>query len=678
MARMAPYGYQPLGTDGSAIRLISLLPGKWEEEVSIEIETVKLEMDTWPQYEALSYTWGAVEDPVPLRIGALTNQIINITQNLATALPYLRLPDRPRVLWIDAISIDQNNLIERSRQVRKMGDIFQKADKVIVWLGPEQDQSMLALSQMDFLASKIAIDWQSQTMQPVSTEHSEAHWADKNVALPYDWTTWNAMYCLLTRSWFERLWIWQEIRLRTREADLLCGTHNISWQQFRKAIFCLTVKAEVPDIGVGLHERVRHIFGLCNTNASARLEALISQTRYCRCSDPRDRIFAILGLVDKTEADIHIEPDYTHSVGKVYKDVAVEYIQKRKSLEILRYCGMRDKKSGLTKWIPKWAVPTELQDWQMPSWVPDWSLPTAGMDLPNVYATGTTFAEPNCDGSETLEVIGVALGTVTNLEPILPAEATRNIEETLGVMEKLAPTYFEDHEYIAGGSLADAFLRTVCCNRFDDNYLPPLSVLPNFQHAKEAFIVHIAGKDSLLPMPPALKIYLAYIDGHIVSRSLLRLKEGYIGLAPDETQVGDQVYLIVGSGAPIILRPKTNEEWQVVGRCYVHGVEDGRVFLGDLPERYRHVLRLEKGSGGYLPAYLDQQTNEILIEDPRLGPLPPGWRVKRHKHMNAWNGNTAEGSGEDGNTPQKLLGDPRWKVDALKRRGVKLQTIKLV
>ena len=41
MAQMAPYEYQPLGIHGSEIRLISLLPGKWEEEVSIEIETVE-------------------------------------------------------------------------------------------------------------------------------------------------------------------------------------------------------------------------------------------------------------------------------------------------------------------------------------------------------------------------------------------------------------------------------------------------------------------------------------------------------------------------------------------------------------------------------------------------------------------------------------------------------------
>ena len=679
MVQMAPYKYQPLSTDGTEMRLISLLPGKLEEKVSVEIETVKLDIDTWPLYEALSYTWGAAEDLVPLRVGALTNKTINITQNLATGLPYLRLPDRPRVLWIDAISIDQNNLIERSRQVRRMGDIFQKAKRVIVWLGPEQDWSTLALNQMDLLASKIKVDWQYQTMQPASTEHLEAHWADLSVALPYDWKTWDAIYHLLNRSWFERLWIWQEIRLQTREAEVLCGIHNINWQHFRKAIFCLNIKTEVPNIKGILPSRIQHIDKLCDTNNFAGLETLITQTRYCRCSDPRDRIFAVLGLIDKTQANMHIEPDYTQSVGKVYKDVAVEYIKKRRNLEILRDCGMRDKKSELVKWIPEWAVPTELQDWQMPSWVPDWSLPRAGHDFPFVCATGTTFADPDYDGSETLEVLGVALGTVNTMERILSAEATNTAEEILAVMGQLIPTNFEYHEYIAGGSLADAFLRTLCCNAFDDKYLPPHTALPNFQHAKEAFFSRITGQESLLSTPPALKTYTEYVCEYVIGRSLLRIGEGYIGLAPEKVQLGDQVYLILGFGAPMILRPNTNEEWQVVGRCFIHGVEDSRVLLGDLPERYRRVYRFEEVSGQYWPAYLDQQMNKILVEDPRLGPLPPGWRVRRHKEENAWNWYTDVDSREYGNIPPKeYSGDPRWTVDALKRRGVKLQTIKLV
>src|SRR5271156_3851211 len=132
-AQMTPYKYQPLRIDADEIRLLSLLPGSSPEETIISIETVPFGQNNWPQYEALSYTWGSSDDRVPLSIGALRNESLDITQNLATALPYLRLRDRPRVLWIDAICIDQKSLTERSHQVKRMGDIFQKVERVIVW-----------------------------------------------------------------------------------------------------------------------------------------------------------------------------------------------------------------------------------------------------------------------------------------------------------------------------------------------------------------------------------------------------------------------------------------------------------------------------------------------------------------------------------------------------------------
>jgi len=121
-----------------------------------------------------------------------------------------------------------------------------------------------------------------------------------------------------------------------------------------------------------------------------------------------------------------------------------------------------------------------------------------------------------------------------------------------------------------------------------------------------------------------------------------------------------------------------NNEWQVVGRCYIDGVEDGRVFLGDLPEPYRRVVRFEEVSEKWWPAYLNQQTGDILVGDPRLGLLPPEWRAKRHKHENAWDWYTDDDVEEDRNPQQKLPGDPRWTVDALRRRGVILHNFKLV
>jgi hypothetical protein len=81
-----------------------------------------------------------------------------VTKNLATALLYLRLSDRPRVLWIDAICIDQQNLPERSHQVKRMRIIFESAQRVIAWLGSEGDNSAHALKTLDLLASQLDVN----------------------------------------------------------------------------------------------------------------------------------------------------------------------------------------------------------------------------------------------------------------------------------------------------------------------------------------------------------------------------------------------------------------------------------------------------------------------------------------------------------------------------------------
>jgi hypothetical protein len=116
----------------------------------------------------------------------------------------------------------------------------------------------------------------------------------------------------------------------------------------------------------------------------------------------------------------------------------------------------------------------------------------------------------------------------------------------------------------------------------------------------------------------------------------------------------------------------------VVGRSYVHGTEDGRAFLGDLPGRYQREIRFEEASGRWWPAYVDHQTGNILIEDLRLGPLPPGWRARKHDYDKAWNWYINEESEEGRNPQQRLPGDPRWKSDALIRRGIDLKILKFV
>ncbi|KAH9207025.1 heterokaryon incompatibility protein-domain-containing protein, partial [Leptodontidium sp. 2 PMI_412] len=106
------------------IRVLKLHPGTFSSEIRLSLEVTTFTEDHTPDFEAVSYTWGSDDNPT-----------LPVTQNLAEALPHFRYEDRPRVLWIDAICVDQENLMERGHQVKRMSDIYSNAAKVFVWLG---------------------------------------------------------------------------------------------------------------------------------------------------------------------------------------------------------------------------------------------------------------------------------------------------------------------------------------------------------------------------------------------------------------------------------------------------------------------------------------------------------------------------------------------------------------
>ncbi|RYO91805.1 hypothetical protein DL764_008230 [Monosporascus ibericus] len=109
------------------------------------------------RYEALSYTWGSSQSPDTVEVKRSDKhwQELCVNRNLAEAMRYLRYEDRPRVMWIDAICINQADVKERSVQVTRMGQIFSLANKVVAWLGPGFSNSKLAVATLDYLVSRV-------------------------------------------------------------------------------------------------------------------------------------------------------------------------------------------------------------------------------------------------------------------------------------------------------------------------------------------------------------------------------------------------------------------------------------------------------------------------------------------------------------------------------------------
>ncbi|KUJ08711.1 HET-domain-containing protein, partial [Mollisia scopiformis] len=116
-------------------RLLKILPGLEHAVIKCELEVVDLE--SRPRFEALSYVWG---NPNPPNTIECNNQPHSVTPNLALAIRRLRMPDGTRVVWIDAICVNQEDLNERSQQVQLMREIYSQAWRVVVWLGEDEER----------------------------------------------------------------------------------------------------------------------------------------------------------------------------------------------------------------------------------------------------------------------------------------------------------------------------------------------------------------------------------------------------------------------------------------------------------------------------------------------------------------------------------------------------------
>ncbi|KAH6989829.1 heterokaryon incompatibility protein-domain-containing protein, partial [Ilyonectria sp. MPI-CAGE-AT-0026] len=141
---MEQYRFQPLPT-ANHIRLITIHPGRFDDDIVVSLDPITLTQDTPSHYEALSYVWDKEQNPRPIYVGKHERSAISVTRNLTIALDHLRYPDKPRVMWIDALCIDQSSDIEKGSQVALMGKIYRFATQVVAWFGLEQDNSTRAL-----------------------------------------------------------------------------------------------------------------------------------------------------------------------------------------------------------------------------------------------------------------------------------------------------------------------------------------------------------------------------------------------------------------------------------------------------------------------------------------------------------------------------------------------------
>ncbi len=131
---MEPFNYDTLNALNTQIQLLMLHPGSWEEDIHCHFTTVSL--DNFPEYETISYVWG---DSTLRRPIIADGHCFLVTMGLEKALRRFRHPQASRIMWADAICINQQDSHERFQQVSVMGAIYEQCSEVQIWLGEEND-----------------------------------------------------------------------------------------------------------------------------------------------------------------------------------------------------------------------------------------------------------------------------------------------------------------------------------------------------------------------------------------------------------------------------------------------------------------------------------------------------------------------------------------------------------
>ena len=580
--------YLPLEQAGW-IRLLRLPLGNDAQQQPASFE--RFQLVEAPKYHALSYVWGEIEEWEFFDVDGFS---IPITPNLSHFLYYFQRPEIQRRLglltngsqkqegqyawlWIDALCVNQYDVSERSSQVRLMKQIYETAGNVIVWLGPVlvgDEDSHLAVHQVH-----AAWEWFSRctsgkkTASEVSAVLRKPEVAEEDLHNLQDellsTAKWEALgRFLIQRAWWQRIWTVQESATAASK-EAMCGNAIIPLVAFSAAnkIYQwlstagkLTI-ADEADRGFDLESDRTRVGTSFQARSDATLAKTLAMLRRNKATDPRDKVYATLGLAEEISAE-ELPIDYALPVATVYLNAAKYILKTTPGLD----------------WLDSSSIETSVKG--LPSWVTDWSVERKAIPLfktinpdsqnkeaatPVYHASGTTpkvpalFAPKEDSGKLDLKAIYIdRLATVSETSDIERIGTEPWIQDLL---HRLHTPYAISSS--GGGSgrhetTFQALLRTLLLDcHWESGYPVARGVTINadavqqYQDLSPAEFLQSATK---IPSRASPGLYLDLKDV-LRGRRLAVTEKGFLGIVDDAAEPGDHVALLVGSQVLHIIRP---------------------------------------------------------------------------------------------------------------------------
>ncbi|KAF2119135.1 heterokaryon incompatibility protein-domain-containing protein [Lophiotrema nucula] len=617
--------YNDLSLAKQEFRLLEVVPSMLGGKIRCRL--VRCNLDAPPSYEAISYTWGDSSIQAQIELGG---KGFSTSQKVQDVLRHFRRRNKARMLWIDALCINQASDTERSEQVRIMRQIYRKASGVLIYLDTSLDictaafNYLKALGNARFKAEREKYDSNERLSRSEMKRYDPYSNIRAATGVPY----------LLANAWFKRVWITQELAVATKPI--------LFYKDMRMMWDCLILGAQFfstfgqmnhmpphwkPSTTPLLMTALDRFFGLESNikdldsfrllqerekpfkQHSILLEDILEHMRTRKVTDARDRIYAALNLLPFGPHRA-IEVDYLIPLENLYLVAACAALRDS-SLKFLQYCQPHAEGSSLPSWAPDWSEKRLTPLLQQGIFSTYYKPYRAHHPMRGNYHID--MLEENDYATSSLVITGRLVDTITSVtsgyrfdqsqsthweEAAMTCASSRIAENeekdpstyttTLGGQEPLNWSVLHELEmknfsYRTGRSLWEAYITTLIANRTstEDKANKYLDMLDLVRETKGYLHSHFSWSLGLTHrLPESVK-----------EKAFVTTKSKYMGLGPAFVRSNDQIVVLSGVPVPLVLRKvEHKDEYKILGQIYVHGIMKGELYADG--DKELHEFRL--------------------------------------------------------------------------------------
>lgn len=617
LAAWPDYTYLPL-QPGEATRIVEIqtLPDRDEVVVS-KVQHISLNdgsQDSVPPYEALSYRCGP--DKPPRFIRCINGTTLSVRPYLFDAIKGLGPFTEPRVLWIDQVSVNQNDNDERAKQVRNFDKIFAQASLVQIWIREDDDSVAEAAFS---LINSICVEALANRINKDNPTYRDK-FLNEILNIPsVDAPESRALRRFLKNEWFSRTWTFQEIAL-AKDALFHCGPHQLRLARLvilgsllgsflegprtTDSIFreCRPVLTRIATTRAFLHNSV----GIPEAKYFGTLFHQLVVLRNTQCHEPQDKIWTIISTAGDVEG-YSLEISYNKPWQSVYIMVSHWFHCQYRGLAFLQLVEIKNR--------PMRSPTTTVAKPDLPSWVPDFRTEPDALNLLyqpieklrdfKIYSASGS-SQSTSDGqnmySDQLQVRGIKIGTIVRLS--MPAG---NLMNGVGIGQRV---HMGDEWHLLAKSCANDKNKYTPTGESIDRAYERLRIADQLPgeglHRRQREII-----PDMLPQPKEFTTMPINAQGDLfvagesadvggcilratTRRRMFLTDTGYMGLTHRSNVLGDEIWVLLDADMPVTLHPadaahepsrtksqiggssvELKRKFEFRGESYVHGIMDG-------------------------------------------------------------------------------------------------------